>query len=125
MRVALKTLLSVTALAVPNVAIGVLSPGPYAPRVLQGGLIMFALGGAGSAYVALRGSTAEREWDEREEVVLGRSMKFTFMVTALAIQAYWSYHFALAGNAGDTAFYLLAVFWSAFAAAYAYNRLRA
>jgi hypothetical protein len=125
MKSALKTLLLVTALGVPTIAIGLLSPGPFAQRVLGGGIVLLVLGGAGAAYEALRGPKADRESDERADYILGRAMKFTFFTTAVAIQVYWSYTFSLTGNAGDTVFILVVVFWFSFLGAYAYNLLRA
>lgn len=125
MKVALRTLLQVAALGIPTIAVGLLSHGPYASRVLEGGIVLLVIGGAGAGYTALRGKKADRENDEREGLILARSMKFTFLVTALAIQVYWSYNFTLTGNSGDTAFILMEIFWFSFIAAYIYNRVRA
>jgi hypothetical protein len=124
MKSALKTLLFVAVMGVPTIAIGLLSPGPFARRVLEGGIVLLVLGGAAAANEARRGRKADRESDERAEYILGKSTRFTFFTMAVAIQVYWSYYFSLTGNAGDTSFVLVEVFWFSFVAALAYNYVR-
>jgi hypothetical protein len=51
-------------------------------------------------------------------------MRFSFVVMAVAVQAYRAWEFARLGNAGDTSFWLLVALWASFAGGYVYNLLR-
>ena len=124
MRTVIRSLLMLCALGVPMIVIGLASPGPYAERVLGGGIVALVFGSPGVVYALVRRKSIDREHDERAAFIMARSTKFTFLVMALAVQVYWAYNFALVGNAGDTAFYLLVVFWASFAGAYLYNTVR-
>jgi hypothetical protein len=111
-------------LAAPFLLIGVLSDGQFADRVLQGGFVMLGLGSLAAIWMWRQGSQLDREQDEREHLVVGRSATFTALITAIMIHTYWAWKFAAEGNAGDDFFWVLAVFWAAFAGSYFYNRLR-
>lgn len=124
MRTARRTVALAVVLAAPCLLVGVLSDGPYAGRVLQGGLVLLALVGLAALWMWRRGARLDREQDERGQLILGKTAVFTCLVAAIAIQAYWAIHFAAEGNAGDDSFWLLAVFWGAFAGSYVYNNLR-
>ena len=125
MRTVRMTVLLALALAAPSLLVGVLSDGPHAGRVLQGGLLLLALAGLTAVWMWRRGARLDREQDERGRLILGRTAVFTCLVAAVAIQAYWAWHFAAGGNAGDDSFWLLAAFWGAFAGSYVYNGFRA
>lgn len=125
MRTAGKLMLLALVLAAPSLLIGVLSDGPYSGRVFQGGLVMLGVVAVFAVVTLLRGARADREQDERERLILYRALSFTSLVAAVGIQAYWAFQFAGNGNAGDDSFWLLALFWGAFAVAYGYNNVRA
>jgi hypothetical protein len=112
-------------LAAPSLLVGILSRGPFAGRVLQGGLVLLGLCAVAAIWMWRQGARLDREQDEREQVILGRSASFTCLVTAVALQTYWAVRFAADGNAGDDVFWVLVVFWGAFAASYVYNWIRA
>ncbi len=114
----------VASLAAPLLAVGAFSDGPFANRVFEGGLVMLAGGGLAVLWMWLRRARLDREFDERERVVVGRAATFTCVVISVAIQSYWAMRFAKAGNAGDDFFWVLATFWGALAASYIYNRVR-
>lgn len=124
MRTARTTMLLALVLAAPSLLVGVLSDGPFAGRVLQGGFFLLALSGLASLWMWRRGARLDREQDERARLILRKTAVSTCVVAAVAIQTYWAVHFAAQGNAGDDAFWLLAVFWGAFAGSYAYNNFR-
>jgi len=111
-------------LAAPSLLVGVLSDGPSAGRVLQGGLVLLAVACLAAVWMWRRGARLDREQDERGRLILRKTAVFTCLVAAVAIQTYWAWDFAAKGNAGDDSFWLLAVFWGAFAGAYVYNNLR-
>ncbi len=124
MRTVRNTMLLAIALAAPYVLVGLLSNGPYASRVLQGGLVLLIVVAAVSVWMWRQGPRIDREQDERERLILYRSASFTLLVTAVALQTYWAMRFAADGNAGDDVFWLLVVFWGTFGGSYAYNRIR-
>jgi len=124
MRTARNTMLLGVALAAPYLLVGVFSDGEFAGRVLQGGIVLLVLVGAAAVWMWRRGARLDREQDERARLVLHRTATFTCFATGVAIQAYWALHFAVQGNAGDDAFWLLVAFWGAFAGSYIYNLLR-
>lgn len=124
MRSALKTFLLVLVVGVPTIAVGLLSDGAYASRVLQGGIVLVALGSLGALWELRKGKRADREQDERAEFILAKSLKFNFLMTAVALQTYWAWNFARTGNAGDTVFIVYQVFWFSFIGAYVYNTVR-
>jgi len=123
-RTARTTMLLAAVLAAPSLFVGVLSDGPFAGRVLQGGLVLLALAGLAAVWMWRRGARLDREQDERGRLILGKTAVFTCLVAAVSIQAYWAWQYAANGNAGDDSFWLLAVFWGAFAGSYLYNNLR-
>ena len=124
MRTARMTMLLALALAAPSLLVGVLSDGPYAGRVLQGGLFLLAVAGLAAVWMWRVGARLDREQDERGSLILGKTAVFTCLAAAVAIQTYWAWHFAAGGNAGDDSFWLLVAFWGAFAGSYAYNSFR-
>jgi hypothetical protein len=124
MKTARTTLLIAGALALPYLAAGTLSGGPYAGKVLSAGFILFGICTVAAFFMWRRGRAMDSAQDERKDFILGNSMRFTFMVMAVAIQAYWSWQFALHGNAGDTSFWLLVTFWFSFVGAFVYNSVR-
>jgi hypothetical protein len=124
MRTALTTLWLAVALAAPLIVVGLGSGGPYAGRVLQGGVVLLVPLLLLAAWMARRGPALDREQDEREGAILRDTALATCLVTAVALQAYWGWRFAAAGNAGDDAFWLLVVFWGTMAIAYGLQRWR-
>lgn len=124
MKSALRTMAIATVLAVPYLGVGLLSSGPNAGRILRAGFVLLVVSAIAAAWMAWRGKRMDECQDERQDFILGRSMRFTFMVMAVAVQAYWSWQFANFGNAGDTSFWLLVAFWASFTVAYVYNLVR-
>ena len=125
MRTARRTMMLAVALAAPYLFVGLLSDGPFATRVLHGGLVLLVLCGLAATWMWRQGARLDREQDEREELIIGRSATFTSLVTAVALQTYWAMTFSTRGNAGDDVFWVLVVFWGAFTGSYIYNRVRA
>lgn len=124
MRTARNTVLLALALAAPYLLVGALSDGPYASRVLEGGLVLFVPVALVAVWMWRQGSRIDREQDERERLILYKSAVFTCLVTAVVLQFYWAWGFAAKGNAGDDSFWVIAVFWGALASSYFYNRIR-
>lgn len=124
MRTARRTVWLAAALAAPLIAVGLGSDGPFAGRVLQGGLVLLAILLPVAGWMARRGPALDREQDERESAILRDAALATCLVTAIALQAYWAWRFAAAGNAGDDAFWLLVVFWGTLATAYGIQQWR-
>ncbi|MHB9149775.1 MAG: hypothetical protein ACYC33_06800 [Thermoleophilia bacterium] len=112
-------------LALPYLVIGLVSQGPYAGRLLQGGIFALVVSAVVGAWIWPRGARADREQDERESFILGSTMRDGFAVMAVAVQAYWAWQFARLGNEGDSSFWLVVVCWGSFTVLYAYHRLRA
>lgn len=125
MRTARNTMLLAVALAAPYILVGIASEGPYASRVLQGGLVLLGIVAAVAVWMWRQGARLDREQDERERLIFYKSASFTCLVTAVALQTYWAARFAVEGNSGDDVFWLLVVAWGSFAASYVYNRVRA
>jgi uncharacterized membrane protein len=124
MKSAKRTMMIAMVLAVPYLAVGLLSSGPNAGRILRAGFVLLIVSAIAAAWMAWRGKRVDELQDERQDHILGQSMRFTFMVMAVAVQAYWSWQFAYFGNAGDTSFWLLVAFWASFTGAYLYNSVR-
>ncbi len=124
MRTAKTTILIAVVLALPSLIIGLFSDGPYAGRLIGGGLFMLGLSGAAAAFMAWRGRRLDEAQDEREDFIVGRAMRFSFCVMAVAVQAYWAWQFATEGNAGDSSFWLLVALWASFGLGWAYNAAR-
>ena len=125
MKTAQRTMLVAIVLALPYLVIGLFSQGPYAGRVLQGGIVLLVVSAVVGAWIWRRGARADQEQDERERFILGSTMRDGFAVMAVAVQAYWAWQFARLGNEGDSSFWLVVVCWGSFAVLYAYHRLRA
>lgn len=124
MRTARTTMLFAVVLALPYLAIGLLSDGPYAGRLLRGAVVLLVVSGIAAAYMAWRGARIDETQDERQTFIVGNAMRFSFVVTAVAVQAYWAWQFARLGNAGDSSFWLLVALWASFAVGCAYNLVR-
>ncbi len=93
--------------------------------MLNTGILTLIVGAVVVLGTKLRGERAERDNDEREELILTRAMRFTFMATALAIQVAWAFENARAVapvTAIDVVYFF---FWFSFIGAYGFNRLRA
>ena len=125
MRTARRTMMLAVALAAPYLLVGLVSNGPFAARVLQGGLILLLLCGLLATWMWRQGARLDRDQDEREELIVGRSATFTCLVAAVAIQTHWAMSYSARGDAGDDIFWVLVVFWGAFAGSYVFNRVRA
>ena len=124
MRTAKTTILIAAVLALPYFVIGLISDGPEAGRVIQGGIVLLVLAGAAAAFMAWKGGRLDEAQDERQDFIVGRAMKFSFCVLAVVVQAYWAWEFAAQGNAGDTSFWLLVALWASFGLGYGYNAVR-
>lgn len=124
MKTARRTLVYAAVLAAPYLTIGLFSGGAYAPRVLRGGIFLLAVAGLASLWMAWRGNRIDSQQDERKDFIINQSMRFSFAVTSVALQAYWAWQFARLGNAGDSSFWLLVALWGSFLGAHAYNSLR-
>lgn len=123
MRAARETMLIGVALAAPYVAAGMLSPGRYAGKSIQAGLIILVAVGAVAVWLWSRGKRADQEQDERERAIVTRSTYFAFFVTAVTLHGYYAWHAATAGP-NEPSFWLVAALWGSFASAYVYNRVR-
>ena len=97
---------------------------PYADRLIGGGIFLLVVSGVAAAVMAWRGRRMDEAQDEREDFIVGRAMRFSFCVMAVAVQAYWAWQFAAEGNAGDTSFWLLVALWGSFGLGYVYNEVR-
>jgi hypothetical protein len=124
MRTARTALLLALGLAAPMLLTGVIVHGSAGARVLQGGVLLLVLAGAAAAWMWRQGARLDREQDERERFIVGRSAGFTVFVAAIALQGLWSWRFAT-GAGGDDLFWMVVLLWTTFAGSYAYNRLRA
>jgi hypothetical protein len=124
MRTAKTTILIAAVLALPYLLIGLLSDGEYADRLIGGGIFLLVVSGVAAAVMAWRGRRMDEAQDEREDFIVGRAMRFSFCVMAVAVQAYWAWQFAAEGNSGDTSFWLLVALWGSFGLGYVYNQLR-
>lgn len=125
MRTARLTMMLAAGLATPSLLVGLLSHGPGARRVLESGFLVLGVCALAAVWMWRQGARIDREQDERETVIMGRSATFTCMVVAVAIQAYSSWLFASGDKAGDVFFWVVAAFYAVFVSAYAYNRIRA
>ena len=124
MRTAKTTILIAVVLALPYLATGVISDGPYAGRLIGGGIVLLVIAGAAAAFMAWRGRRMDETQDEREDFIVGRAMRFSFCVMAVAVQAYWAWQFAAQGNDGDSSFWLLVALWASFGLGYVYNEVK-
>jgi hypothetical protein len=124
MRTAKQTILIAVVLALPYLVTGVISDGPHAGRLIQGGIVVLVIAGVAAAFMAWKGRRLDEAQDERQDLVIGKAAKFSFFVMAVAVQAYWAWQFAAEGNAGDTSFWLLVALWGSFLAGYVYNEIR-
>ncbi len=124
MRTARTTMLFAAILALPYFAVGLFSDGDHASKLLESGLFLLVVAGAGAAWMAWRGKKIDEAQDERGAFIAGNAMKFSFVVMAVAVQVYWALQFADQGNAGDTSFWLLVALWGSFLCGYVYNVVR-
>jgi hypothetical protein len=124
MRTARTTMVFAAVLALPYLTIGLLSDGPYAHRLLGGAVVLLVICSAAAAWMAWRGARIDEAQDERQAFIVGNAVRFSFVVMAVAVQAYWAWQFARLGNAGDSSFWLLVALWGSFAVGYVYNLLR-
>ncbi len=85
---------------------------------------MLVVAGAAAAIMAAKGRRLDESQDERQDFILGKAMRFSFWVMAVAVQAYWAWQFAAEGNSGDTSFWLLVALWGSFLFGYIVNALR-
>jgi L-lactate permease len=124
MRTARTTILIAVVLALPYLVIGLWSDGPYAARLIGGGIVLLVVSGLAAAWMAWRGKRIDEAQDERQTFIVGNAMRFSFCVMAVAVQAYWAWQFASRGNAGDSSFWLLAALWGSFLGGIVYNQVR-
>jgi len=124
MRTARTTILIAAVLALPYLVIGLWSDGPYAGRLVGGGVFLLVVSGLAAALMAWRGRRLDEAQDERQTYIVGNAMRFSFCVMAVAVQAYWAWQFASQGNSGDTSFWLLATVWGSFLGGVVYNQVR-
>jgi len=124
MRTARTTILIAVVLALPYLVIGLWSDGPYAARLIGGGIFLLVVSGLASAWMAWRGKRIDEAQDERQTFIVGNAMRFSFCVMAVAVQAYWAWQFATLGNAGDSSFWLLVALWGSFLGGVVYNQAR-
>jgi F0F1-type ATP synthase assembly protein I len=124
MKTARQTILIALVLALPYLVTGIASDGPYAGRLIGGGIVLLVLAGVAAALMAWRGRRLDEAQDERQEFIVGKAAKFSFVVMAVAVQAYWAWQFAAEGNAGDSSFWLLVALWGSFAGGYVFSELR-
>jgi len=124
MKTAKQTILIAVVLALPSLATGIISDGPYAGRLIQGGIVLLVIAGAAAAFMAWRGRRLDEAQDERQDFIVARATKFSFCVMAVAVQAYWAWQFAAQGNDGDSSFWLLVALWASCGLGYVYNEVR-
>jgi len=124
MRTARTTILIAVVLALPYLVIGLWSDGPYAGRLIGGGIVLLVVSGLAAAWMAWRGRRVDEAQDERQKFIVGNAMRFSFCVMAVAVQAYWAWQFASQGNAGDSSFWLLVALWGSFVGGIVYNQVR-
>jgi len=124
MRTARTILVMAAVLALPYLIIGLWSDGPYAGRLIGGGIVVIAVSAAAAAFMAWRGRRLDETQDERESFILGNAMRFSFCVMAVAVEAYWAWQFARLGNGGDSSFWLLVALWGSLGLGYVYNQVR-
>jgi uncharacterized membrane protein YidH (DUF202 family) len=124
MRTARTTILIAAVLALPYLVIGLWSDGPYAGRLVGGGVFLLVVSGLAAALMAWRGRRLDEAQDERQTYIVGNAMRFSFCVMAVAVQAYWAWQFGSQGNSGDTSFWLLATLWGSFLGGVVYNQVR-
>lgn len=124
MRTARTTMLFAAMLALPYLAVGLLSDGPHASRLLGGGVVLLLVSGVASAWMAWRGKKLDEAQDERQAFLAGNAMRFSFFVMAVAVQVYWALQFARLGNGGDSSFWLLVTLWASFLTGYVYSSVR-
>jgi uncharacterized membrane protein len=124
MRTARTTMLFAAVLALPYLAVGLFSDGKYASRLIGGGVILLVVAGVASAFMAWRGKRIDEAQDERQIFLTSNAMRFSFVVMAVAVQAYWALQFARLGNAGDSSFWLLVTLWGSLLVGYVYNTIR-
>ena len=99
MRTARQTILIAVVLALPYLVTGIISDGPHAGRLIQGGIVLLVIAGAAAAFMAWRGRRLDEAQDERQDFVVGKAdASFSFCVMAVAVQAYWAWQFAAAGQ---------------------------
>ena len=124
MRTARTTIFIAVVLALPYLVIGLWSDGPYAARLIGGGIVLLIVSGIAAAWMAWRGKRIDEAQDERQKFIVGNAMRFSFCVMAVAVQTYWAWQFASQGNAGDSSFWLLAALWGSFLGGIVYNQVR-
>jgi hypothetical protein len=124
MKTARQTMLIAAVLSLPYLVTGVVSDGPNAGRLIQGGIVLLVIAAAAAAFMAWRGRRFDETQDERQDYLVGKAMRFSFFVMAVAVQAYWAWQFAARGNEGDSSFWLLVALWASFGLGYAYNSVR-
>lgn len=125
MRTAINNFLFISSLGVPLIVIALVSPGPFAGRLLPSGIFLLTIGLATSLFYWIKGKKADQEYsDERSNYIFEKSAKFTFYVMAIFLQVHWAYNFSIVGNSGDNLFILLAVFWGSLLIALFYNLRR-
>ena len=123
MRTARRTLIVAAALAAPYLAVGLLAPGPFARKLVWGGLVLLVPCALVAAWLWRHGDEVDRNQDEREEAILSASARFAFFAMAVFVQGYYAWHFAVVGPT-EPSFWLVAALWGSFAGAYFYNRVR-
>ena len=111
-------------LALPYLVIGLWSDGPYAGRLVGGGIFLLVVSGVAAAWMAWRGKRIDETQDERQRFIVGNAMRFSFCVMAVAVQAYWAWQFASQGNASDSSVLAARSSWGSFLGGIVYNQVR-
>ena len=73
MRTAKQTILIAVVLALPYLVTGIISDGPYAGRLIGGGIVLLVIAGAAAAFMAWRGRRLDEAQDERQAFVVGKA----------------------------------------------------
>ena len=88
MRTARTTILIAVVLALPYLVVGLWSDGPYAARLIGGGIFVLVVSGLlAAALMDGAGRRRDETQDERQTFIVGNAMRFSFSVMAVAVEA--------------------------------------